>query len=207
MQTGSEAAGTLPAPIAELIKGLRRICAATADERSILVQVGPLAQRAAADLSWLSEAILRPDPGQGFSLFPLHEEPDHTLAVFALSWLPGRGTPPHDHNTWAVVAGVQGPETNTFWKRLDDGSRPGYAELEKMAVKVFGPGHVMTMPTGTVHSVVNDSAEVSVSLHIYGKHINHTGRHQFDPEQKTATRYINRIEEPPVLAAGNGMRS
>lgn len=196
MKTEAGGAGALPVLIAELVDGLRRISAATADERRILVEVGPLAQRAVADPSWLTEAMLQPDPVQGFSLFPLHEEQDHTLAVFALSWLPHRGTPAHDHNTWAVVAGIRGLETNTFWKRLDDGSRPGYAELQKMGEKVFGPGHVMTMPTGTVHAVVNNSDEVSVSLHIYGKHINHTGRHQFDPEQRTATRYINRIEEP-----------
>lgn len=197
---------TMPAAIAELVEGLRRIRATTTDERALLAQVAPLAKRAVEDVSWLTEAMLRPDPGQGFSLFPMHEEPDHTLAVFVLSWLPQRGTPPHDHNTWAVVAGMKGLEKNTFWKRIDDGSRPGHAELEQMGDKVFGPGHVMTMPTGTVHAVVNDSDEVSVSLHIYGKHINHTGRHQFDPQKKTATQYINRIEEPPVFA-GSTARS
>jgi predicted metal-dependent enzyme (double-stranded beta helix superfamily) len=35
---------------------------------------------------------------------------------------------PHNHGTWAVVAGVYGPERNAFWKRLDDGSRPGCAK-------------------------------------------------------------------------------
>jgi hypothetical protein len=29
-----------------------------------------------------------------------------------VSWLPGRGTPPHDHGTWAVVAG------GFFWLAL-----------------------------------------------------------------------------------------
>ena len=77
--------------------------------------------------------MLSPNQEQGFSLFPLSEEPDHSLAVFAFSWLPNRGTPPHDHGTWAVVAGVLGPEWNTFWRRLDDGTRPGYAK----------PGHTL----------------------------------------------------------------
>lgn len=195
-------AGKVPDSIADLIKGLRRISATAVDERELLAEVVPLAKRAVQDVSWLLDSMLHPDEEQGFSLFPLHEEPDHTLAVFVLSWLPQRGTPPHDHNTWAVVAGMKGLETNTFWKRLDDGTRPGHAELERMSQKVFGPGHVMAMPRGTVHSVVNESAEVSVSLHIYGKHINHTGRHQFDPERKTATQYINKVEETPSFAAG-----
>lgn len=192
-------AGKVPDSIADLIEGLRRISATAVDERTLLAEIVPLAKRAVKDVSWLPDLMLHPDEDQGFSLFPLHEEPDHTLAVFALSWLPQRGTPPHDHNTWAVVAGMKGLEKNTFWKRIDDGSRLGYAELEQMGDKVFGPGHVMTMPTGTVHAVINNSDEVSVSLHIYGKHINHTGRHQFDPQMKSATQYINRIEAPPVF--------
>ena len=61
----------------------------------------------------------------------LHEENDHTNAVFLLSWLPDRGTPAHDHGTWAVVAGIEGEEKETMWQRNDDGSKPGNADLEK----------------------------------------------------------------------------
>ena len=39
----------------------------------------------------------------------LHEEPNHDLAVFVLTWLPDRGTMPHNHMTWAVVAGIELP--------------------------------------------------------------------------------------------------
>jgi hypothetical protein len=52
--------------------------------------------------------------------------------------------PPHNHGTWAVVAGVDGLEKNVFWKRVDDGSRPGYAEIVKAGEKVFGAGDVVT---------------------------------------------------------------
>ena len=54
----------------------------------------------------------------------------------------GRRTPPHNHGTWAVVAGVDGLERNAFWKRLADGSRPGYAKIAKVTEKDFGPGEV-----------------------------------------------------------------
>jgi predicted metal-dependent enzyme (double-stranded beta helix superfamily) len=182
-------------PIAQLAADLRRIRNEYGDERRVLAAVRPLALRAAeAKHLWLEERMFAPDPEQGFSFFPLSEEPDHTLAVFALSWLPKRGTPPHDHGTWAVVAGVVGPEKNTFWRRLDDGTRPGHAELERIGAKVFEPGHVLAMPTGTIHEVRNETDAVTVSLHIYGKHINHTGRSRFDPESRTAAPFVNRIE-------------
>jgi predicted metal-dependent enzyme (double-stranded beta helix superfamily) len=180
--------------ISELAADLRRVRADSADEHALLLAVRPLALAAAANVAWLDERMLRPDPEQGFSLFPLSEERDHTLAVFALSWLPGRGTPPHDHGTWAVVAGVRGPEKNIFWRRRDDGTRPGYAELEQVGAKTFEPGQVVAMPSGTIHSVHNETGAVTVSLHIYGMHINHTGRFRFDPQRRTAEPYTSRIE-------------
>ena len=180
--------------IAELAADLRRIRAECPDEHKLLAAVRPLALHAAESRDlWLEDSMLVPDREQGFSLFPLSEEADHSLAVFAFSWLPDRGTPPHDHGTWAVVAGVLGPEWNTFWRRLDDGSRPGRARLERIGAKMFLPGDVLAMPTGTIHQVWNQTDAVTVSLHIYGMHINHTGRSQFDPEQGTAEPYIARI--------------
>ena len=59
----------------------------------------PLAQRYAASTDLRARCNRECDPVQGFGFQTLHEEPDHTLAVAALSWLPGRGTPPHDHDT------------------------------------------------------------------------------------------------------------
>ena len=181
--------------IAELVSDLRRIRAESVGEHRLIAAVRPLALRAAqaSDL-WLTDTMLVPDREQGFSLFPLSEENDHSLAVFAISWLPDRGTPPHDHGTWAVVAGAIGSEWNTFWRRQDDGSRPGYAKLEQVGEKTFASGEVLAMPTGTIHQVWNRTDGVTVSLHIYGMHINHTGRSQFDVETSTARPFISKIE-------------
>jgi predicted metal-dependent enzyme (double-stranded beta helix superfamily) len=122
----------------------------------------------------------------------LHEEADHSLAVFAIAWLPGRGAPPHNHGAWAVVAGVDGLETNTFWQRLDDGSRPGYAEISKNGEKVFGPGEVVAFLPHDIHSVTNETPAVTVSLHVYGKHLNYTARSQYDATARTETPFLIR---------------
>jgi predicted metal-dependent enzyme (double-stranded beta helix superfamily) len=94
-----------------------------------------------------------------------------------------------------VVAGVDGPETNVFWKRLDDGARPGYAEIEKQASKVFDAGDVVTFLPDSIHSVLNETDRVTVSLHVYGRHLNYTGRSQFDPEKKTETPFVLKFEK------------
>ena len=183
-----------PYTIADLVQDLRRIRAEASDEKEILSRVRPLAERAArAKDTWLEKRHYEADAEQGFGVSLLHEEPDHSLAVFAISWLPDRGTPPHDHGTWAVVAGVDGLEKNEFYERADDRSRKGYAELKRIGGKSFDVGEVVAMPAGTIHSVWNETSKVTVSLHIYGKHINHTARSQFDAGKRTETPYLVKV--------------
>src|SRR6266581_2926870 len=140
--------GTNDYSIKNLVNDLRRLVSEVMDERDVLSKVRPLANRAALSKDlWLERRFYKADPDQGFGVHLLHEEPDHSLAIFAVSWLPKRGAPPHDHGTWAVVAGVDGPEKNEFFERSDDRSRPGYAELKKVGEKVFDAGDVLAMHT------------------------------------------------------------
>lgn len=181
--------------IAQLVADLEQICGRCDNDHDIIAAVRPLAHRVAlARDSWFREHMYQTDAAQGYGVHLLHEKPDHTLAVFAVSWLPGRGAPPHDHGSWAVVAGVEGDERNTFYERTDDRSRPGHAELRKIGEKVFGIGDVVGLPAGAIHSVWNDTATVSVSLHIYGMHFNHTERSQFDLARKLETPFKVRVE-------------
>jgi predicted metal-dependent enzyme (double-stranded beta helix superfamily) len=90
------------------------------------------------------------------------------------------------------VVGVDGPERNVFYERTDNRSRPGYADLRQIGEQVFGPGEVLAMPDGTIHSVHNDTDRVTLSLHVYGKHINHTQRSQFDLQQHIEKPFIVR---------------
>jgi predicted metal-dependent enzyme (double-stranded beta helix superfamily) len=172
------------------IDEMRRVTRQAASEREVLAELRPLARRLALSGTWREPAHYHTDSEQGFGAHLLHEEPDHSLAVFAASWLPGRGAPPHDHGTWSIVVGVDGPERNVFYERSDDRSRPGYADLRQIGEQVFGPGEVLAMPDGTIHSVHNDTERVTLSLHVYGRHINHTQRSQFDPDQHIEKPFI-----------------
>jgi glyoxylase-like metal-dependent hydrolase (beta-lactamase superfamily II)/rhodanese-related sulfurtransferase/predicted metal-dependent enzyme (double-stranded beta helix superfamily) len=192
LETVTPATAPTPYTLAEFVQALRRITSETQEPRLIVRRVGPLAQRLAVAKDWLQPQHYLCDQEQGFGVHLLHEEADHTLAVFAIAWLPGRGAPPHNHGTWAVVAGVDGLEKNTFWKRLDNASRPGYAEVVWHGEKVFGPGEVVAFLPHDLHSVTNETPAVTVSLHVYGKHLNYTGRSQFDPSAKTEMPFLIR---------------
>jgi predicted metal-dependent enzyme (double-stranded beta helix superfamily) len=173
---------------------LREARARHVDESALLADVCRLAgSLTEAKAAWLTDAMCRPDPAQGFGVHLLHEELDHTLATFVVTWLPQRTTPPHDHGTWAVVAGLEGEERNVIWRREDDAARPGYAEIVPADVSVVGAGDVIALPSGAIHSVSNEGDGVSVSLHVYGRHFNHTVRSQFDPAAKTEAAYQVRV--------------
>jgi predicted metal-dependent enzyme (double-stranded beta helix superfamily) len=178
--------------LSRFVDDLRSISAEATDPRAVIGRVRPLAQQLALGKTWLEKRHYDCDAEQGFGVHLLHEEPDHALAVFAVAWLPGRGALPHDHGTWAVVAGVDGPEKNTFWKRLDDGSRPGYAKLAKEFDRVFGPGEVVLLLPGEIHSVLNETDAVTVSLHVYGRHLNYVTRSEFDPDTNSARPLLSR---------------
>ena len=175
--------------IAQYVDDLRRITAETAAENDIFEQVAPLAKRLANEDNWIEDRFYEPDEETGFSAFLLHEEKDHSLAVLAVSWTPGMGVGPHDHGTWAVVAGVDGIERNIRYQRLDDRSNPDYAELEIKDESRAGPGDLVCIKKGGIHSVRNDSDKVTLSLHTYGTHINYTTRSQFDVDTRTAKEF------------------
>src|SRR5262245_22188734 len=78
-------------PLEALIQDLRSLKAQRLREDRLRKAVIPLALRMAASPSLRRSDFYRCDEAQGFGSHLLHEEPDHSLAVFVDSWLPGRG--------------------------------------------------------------------------------------------------------------------
>lgn len=169
------------AGIPELVAGIKEVLARTTDPAVITQSVAALAKPLAADLNWLQPRCYQADEAQGIGIAVLHEEPDHTLLVETVCWLPGRGVAPHDHQTWGVVVGLEGEECNVTWSRQDDGGTAGYAELEKAQEVIMRNGDVCRLLPHEIHSVRNDGDELSMSLHIYGRNLAHVSRSEFDP--------------------------
>ncbi len=186
--------------LARYAADLRSITSEETDDRRIVQRVRPLALKLAATPGWLEDAYYDCDAAQGFGTHLLHEDADHGTAVFVIAWLSHRGTPPHNHKTWGVVAAIEGEEREVWWRRLDDGGRPGYAALERGTESLVVQASCV-LPED-IHSVWNETDTVSLSLHTYGKHINRTGRSQFDPEAKTEEIFIVTVDEPPHPGSG-----
>lgn len=177
--------------IEQLVSHLRELRDERTGEAKMLEAVPLLAQRMVANRhNWLRPSMCVPNaPGAGAGVFPLHEEADHSLAVVVVTWLPGDETPPHDHGTWAVIAGIEGHETNHWWKRLDDATIPGYADVRRAGRQRIDCTTCIAMPGDAIHSLHNDSDEVSITLHLYGVNVDFTDRRKFDPRRHTTGPY------------------
>ena len=167
----------------QFITDVKTIQLGETDHKNILQGIAPLAKEIANSREWVNETHYRIDETQGIGITIIHEEPENLL-IETVCWSPGGGVLPHDHQTWGCVVGIAGVEKNISWLRRDDGSREGYANLEKFQELVMQYGDVCTLLPDDIHSVRNEGDVPSLSLHVYGKSLAITDRHEFDPEAK-----------------------
>jgi predicted metal-dependent enzyme (double-stranded beta helix superfamily) len=184
----------------QYLRDLRTITAEETDPVRITDRVVPLARKFAQATGWFRPEYRECDVEQGFGVHVLHEELNHDLAVFLISWLPNRGTTPHNHKTWAVVVGMEGQEQEVNYNRLDDGSKRGYADLKRSGEQVMTAGDVACCYPEHIHSVWNVGKDISMSLHTYGRHINYTGRSEFDLEHKREKPYLVKVADEHARA-------
>lgn len=174
--------------ISTFVSDLKSATTGISDPAEIVTRVAPLMKTLSDDTSWVRPEFYDCDEDQGFGINILNEEPDHTLLVEAIAWLPGRGVAPHDHQTWGMVVGIDGVEVNVDWRRLDDGSKEGFADLEIAKETEVGHGDIVSLMPDDIHGVRNEGDVTSLSLHVYGRTLATLNRSEFDP--------INKIERP-----------
>lgn len=170
--------------VARLVEEMRA-AARMRDPAQIVARLRVPAIELARSTEWVEPACYEADPETGFGIHTLHEEPDHSLLLCVAALLPGRALDPHDHMTWSIAVGLVGTETNVFWRRTDDGSRPGFAELEQVERAEYGPGSFIGFKPTDIHGVVNETAETTLTLNLQGLAYAQAGAHRYDPVART----------------------
>lgn len=102
-------------------------------------------------------------PGQEF-LHPLAVSPVGGPSIYLVSDGPGVTSPPHEHQTWAVIAGIRGCEINTRFERLDVDSRQVVA-VDSVSV---GAGQLMLLSPEQIHATTVLGERATFHLHLYG---------------------------------------
>jgi len=166
--------------VRDLAADLRRLGAEGLDEAAMLREAPELVKRLVLmKHNWLRTYMTTPpaDPDPSMSRYVLHEEPDHSLALFVVTSRAGQGGSPHDHGTWAIIAGLEGWETHCLWQRA------GGSEVEAAGEGRIDASTVVAVPSGAIHSLHNDSDAVAVTLQLYGMNIDFTEHRTYTPRR------------------------
>ena len=123
-------------------------------------------------------------------LYLLSEDEDHRFALYLSTGLPGRSSPPHNHTTWAVIAGIEGEEQNRLYERVDDGSEPGRGEVRMRDEFVVRQGTGICFMPDDIHSIHVVSDVPTRNFHMYGRSLELLPeRIQFDTDKGTYAVY------------------
>lgn len=106
-------------------------------------------------------------PGRPTSIYRLAEDVDGGYALYLSLGEPGKAQPPHDHTTWAIIAGVNGNERNEVYARASsqDPLRDTLTHVRRVDV---GPGSSIVLGPGDVHTIELVGDEPGAHLHFYG---------------------------------------
>lgn len=90
---------------------------------------------------------------EGHKNLLLYEDPDYGFVVNAVVRTAGRTGGIHDHaHAWTAYGVLDGEEVLSRYRRLDDGSKEGYCEIERTSVTKGTRGVVDLVPPYDIHS-------------------------------------------------------
>lgn len=149
-----------------------------------------------ADLFPQEEFPLGADGG----IYRLSEDPDNRFALYASAGGPGKKVPPHNHTTWAIIAGVHGAERNVVYERLDNGAQENVVQLREAPAKekTLKRGDVITfLPDDFHHIETPVGSGNALHLHFYGLSLEHLpNRLTVDMKTGAAKRFM---AKPKIL--------
>lgn len=122
---------------------------------------------------WLLET-----QAEGHARRELYRSREFGYEAVAITWAPGQDSTVHDHgDTWGVEAVLLGQlEVIDYRVR---GRKRALSQLEECGRHVLDPGGVIPLlPPQDLHQCRNPSeSEIAVSLHVYGRHLQHVKRY------------------------------
>jgi predicted metal-dependent enzyme (double-stranded beta helix superfamily) len=159
-----------PDAFADYVCGVERVLDRRPSPPVTVREVSALTRRLVADPGWLAPEHRQPIQDR-YARYLLHRDRTNRFVVLSLVWLPGQSTPIHDHSCWGVMGLLDGELEEVCYERLDDGSRPDYAELaETVSSRVLpGTASYLLPPYREIHRIGNPTQARAISIHIYGR--------------------------------------
>ena len=168
----------------DFIREMEELTTIETDPRCITELGKPLLQQLVSHPDAIEERFQR-GGSHGHGRYMLHRAP--RFNVTAVVWRPGDTATAHNHRTWGMIGVIANEIQESRFRRLDDGTKEGYAELETTDVLVHKPRAVSVLipPEDDIHEMLNRTPRHTVEIHVYGKDLVDLERLRFDPDAKS----------------------
>ena len=187
---------------AKFIEDLRAIWAAETDNRCRMETAKPVLEKLVKDQGLKAHSANWPSTEGGKNLL-LYVDPDHHFVINAVVRMPGRTGSVHDHaDAWVLYGVLDGSESLERYERIDDGSRPGYAEVRLASVSTGTQGKVDLVPPGAIHAEQGGPTR-SVAIIVRSQRLGQGTvlQHTYDPKAKTVIERYGPTQVPYELGA------
>jgi len=136
----------------KFIADLRAVWSAEDDDGRRMAKAKPLLQRLVWEPALKAHSANWPST-EGRKNLLLYVDPDYHFVVNAVVRMPGRTGSVHDHaDAWVLYGVLDGTESLERFDRVDDCSRPGYAEVKLASVTTGSQGKVDLVPPRAIHA-------------------------------------------------------
>jgi predicted metal-dependent enzyme (double-stranded beta helix superfamily) len=136
----------------KFIADLRAIWAAESDDGARMAKAKPLLERLVMDPALKAHSAHWPST-EGRKNLLFYVDPDYHFVINGVVRVPGRTGSIHDHaDAWVLYGVLDGTESLERFDRVDDGSRPGYAEVKLNSVTTGSQGKVDLVPPRAIHA-------------------------------------------------------
>ena len=176
-----------------LVDETRRLTHEIADTAARVDALRPAFGKLLAADGWLPKEYAEPDltsgMGSGIGQYALYRAEDGSLCLFSLVIPAGAETPIHDHLAWGLIGVYRGRQSETVYRRLDDGQDEAKANLEVARKQTVKRGEFYTLlpPLDDIHFVKTASNVPSVSIHLLANDTACVTRHRFDAASGVVT--------------------
>jgi predicted metal-dependent enzyme (double-stranded beta helix superfamily) len=186
----------------DFVAQLRAIWQAEGDNQRRMEKARPLLQRLVKDQGLKAHSAHWPST-EGFKNLLLYVDPQHHFAINAVVRTPGRVGGVHDHaDAWVLYGVLDGSESLERYERIDDGSRPGYAELRLASVTTGTQGKVDLVPPHAIHAEQGGPGR-SVAIIVRSQRLGEGTvlQRAYDPKAKTVIERFGPTQVPYALVA------
>ncbi len=185
----------------KFVAELRAIWAGDADDGCRMTKAKPLLETLVKDPALKAHSANWPST-EGRKNLLFYVDPDYHFVVNGVVRVPGRTGSIHDHaDAWVLYGVLDGTESLERFNRVDDGSRPGYAELKLSSVTTGSQGKVDLVPPRAIHAEQGGPTR-SVAIIVRSQKLGEGTalQHRYDRDAKTVVEQYGPTQIPYEFA-------